>query len=85
MVPATEMADKLAKKAAESVAITARARKWLKSRFAQAKALAIFVGQLTHEAGAHRLPTDETVRDSVGIDAAAAPNRKAKRRRKRKP
>ena len=79
---ANEMADMLAKKAAVGVAMSSSERRQLKARFEQAKDLAIFVGRLTLEAGAHTMPNGEVGRDSVGIDAAAR-SRKGKMRKKR--
>ena len=76
---ANEMADRLAKRAAEGNRVGAVTRSWLKSRFVQAKELAIFVGRLTHRAGAHPGPDGALVRDSTGFDAAAA--RQARTRR----
>ena len=67
-----EMADRLAKRAAEGNRVGAVTRSWLKSRFVQAKELAIFVGRLTHRAGAHPGPEGALVRDSTGFDAMAA-------------
>ena len=82
---ANDMADGLAKRAAETVRISRSSRQWLQSRFVQAKQLAIFVGQLTDQAGAHRQPGGEIARDSVGIDAGAARSRKGKARKKKAP
>ena len=62
--------DHLAKMAAESVSIGQVGRDWLQLRFEEAKQLAICVGRLTYEAGAHKLPSGEVVSDSVRFDGS---------------
>ena len=66
MRSANDMADMLAKAAAEGNSIGASARKWLKVRLDQAQELAIFVGRLTHLAGALRRADGTVARDSTG-------------------
>jgi len=75
---ANEMADLLAKRAAGSCSIGAPVREWLRSRHGQAKELAIYVGSLTYEAGAHLLASGQIARDSQGIDSHMARRPKAK-------
>ena len=60
------------------------ARNQLKKRFTQAKELAIFVGQLTFEAGHCDRGDGKPCRDSVGIDMATARHRKRGRAKKAK-
>ena len=71
---ANAIVDRLAKEAANSIAISPGMRARLKERFTQARELAIFVGQVTFAAG--RCIRDGAVcRDSVGFDAATARRR----------
>ena len=72
---ANGIVDLLAKQAAESIAISARMRAGLKSRYAKARELAVFVGQLTHAAGHCDRGDGSLCRDSVGLSAAAAQRR----------
>ena len=74
----------LAKEAALSIAMSPGVRARLKSRFIQAKELAIFVGQLTFEAGHCVRGDGKPCRDSVGIDMATARHRKQVRAKKAK-
>ena len=61
-------------------------RRQLKARSEQAKDLAIFVGRLTLEAGAHTCPTGKLEGiASVGIDAAARSRKGKMRKKKRRP
>ena len=55
MRKASEMVDDLAKKNAESVAMSATMRKFLKVTFVQDEALAIFANRLTLEVASHLL------------------------------
>ena len=64
---ANQMADLLAKDAAEMIRLDEAVRRLLKVRFKQATEVAIFLGRLTLEAGAHRLPDGRIVRDSEGL------------------
>ena len=75
---ANAMVDHLAKQAAESIAMSPGARARVKKRFAQAKDLAIFVGQLTHEAGHCDRGDGKPCRDSVGMVVATAKRRKSR-------
>ena len=79
---ANAIVDELAKEAAESMAMSPSARSQLKKRYAQAKELAIFVGQLTYEAGHCDRGDGKPCRDSVGMDIATARRRKQVRARK---
>ena len=79
---ANAIVDRLAKQAADSVAMSPGARARLKERFAQAKELAIFVGQLTFEDGHCDRGDGRPCRDSVGIDAATARHHKLARAKK---
>ena len=81
---ANAIVDELAKEAAESIAMSPGARNQLKKRFTQAKELAIFVGQLTYEAGHCDRGDGKPCRDSVGIDMATARHRKQVRAKKAK-
>ena len=88
MRSANEMADLLAKAAAEGNSIGASARKWLQVRFEQAKELAIFVGRLTHLAGAVRREDGSVARHSTGSVNASARRggaRKGRRKAGRRP
>ena len=82
---ANEMVDHLAKQAAETIAITAGMRARLKGRYAQARELAVFVGQLTYAAGHCDRGDGKHCRDSVGMCAATARRRPAPIARKAKP
>ena len=78
---ANAMVDRLAKQAAESIAISPAMRARSKERFKQARELAIFVGQVTYAAG-HCDQGDGHLclcRDSVGLSAAAGRRRPAPR------
>ena len=81
---ANAIVDELAKEAAESIAMSPSARNQLKKRFTQAKKLAIFVGQLTFEAGHCDRGDGKPCRDSVGIDMATARHRKQGRAKEAK-
>ena len=72
---ANQMADLLAKQAAESVQHLPATRSWLQSREKQLKQLAIFVGKLNCEANAHKLPDGSVVRDSEPMPARAKSSR----------
>ena len=76
MWQANRMVDLLAKEAAERVRQPPATRKWIKSHFKRLRDVAVFVGQLTYEAGAHVSPDGTVVRDSVGVACMA---RSAKR------
>ena len=82
---ANEIVDRLAKQAAESIAISPGMRARLKKRYAQARELAVFVGQLTYAAGHCDRGDGKHCRDSVGMSAAAARRRPAPSARKAKP
>ncbi len=82
---ANAIVDQLAKQAAESIAMTNAARANVKRRFGQAKELAIFVGQLTFQAGHCDRGDGKPTHDSVRIDAASAQHRKKAKCRKVKP
>ena len=81
---ANAIVDLLAKQAADSIAMSPGARAGLKERFSQAKELAIFVGQLTYEAGHCDRGDGKACRDSVGIDMASATHRKTRGSRAKK-
>ena len=80
---ANAIVDLLAKEAADSIAMLPVARAEIKKRFTQAKELAIFVGQLTFEAGHYDRGDGKPCRDSVGIDMATARHRKQARAKKK--
>ena len=63
---ANEMADILARTAADGGSIGQPGRERLRAQLRQAKELAIFVGRLTYEAGAHKMANGELARDSAG-------------------
>ena len=64
---ANEVADRLAKEAAESVRHDKVLLDWVAERVAQLKEVVMFVGKLTYEAGAHVLPDGQVTRDSEGL------------------
>ena len=66
MRSANELADLLAKTAAEGVSIGNSFRDHLQTNCSLAKDIAIFVGRLTHEAGAHEQASGGCARDSTG-------------------
>ena len=66
---ANQMADLLAKEAAESVRYLPDTRAWLKNR---AKDLAVYVGKLTFEANAHKRDDGEVERDSESLSACGS-------------
>ena len=71
---ANAIVDRLAKEAADSVAMSLGMRARLKERFTQARELAIFVGRVTFAAG-HCKRDGAICRDSVGFDSATARRR----------
>ena len=73
--------DLLAKQAAESVRHLPATRSWLQSRETQLEHLAVFVGKLTCEANAHKLPDGSVARDSEPMPARV----KRSRRRPKQP
>ncbi len=64
---ANQMVDLLAKDAAHSVRQSAATIDWLKHRHSQLRQAAVFVGQLTAEAGAHLCEDGKVRRDSVEL------------------
>ena len=66
---ANEMADLLAKDGAESVRVDEDFRAEVKEGFQRARELAIFVGKLTFEAGAHKTTDGQTRRDACPMPA----------------
>ena len=69
MWSANQIADLLAKKAAESVRICSSQRKWLLDRERQLQELLLFLGRLTCVANAFELPDGTVVRDSTAVKA----------------
>ena len=65
---ANQMADSLAKEAAATVRVSELFRREAKENFGRAVELAVFVGQLTHEASAHKTADGRVIRDSEACD-----------------
>jgi len=66
---ANQLVDLLAKEAAETVRLPVSTRLWLQERLTQLKDVAIFVGKLTYEAGAHQLANGGFARDSAPLSS----------------
>ena len=64
---ANQLVDLLAKQAAESVRHERHLLDWTQERYRQLVEVAMFVGKLTYEAGAHVLPDGKVARDSEGL------------------
>ncbi len=64
---ANQVADLLAKDAAETARLPAATRAWLEQRSLQLKEVAMFVGRLTYEANAHAMPDGTVRRDSQAL------------------
>ena len=65
---ANQMADSLAKDAAATVRVPESFRRETKKNFRRAVELAVFVGQLTHEASARKMADGQVIRDSQACD-----------------
>ena len=62
-----QLADLMARHAAETVRLDQQDRSWLIHRERQLCELCVFLGRLTHAANNHALPDGKVVRDSDGI------------------
>ena len=82
---ANEMVDRLAKQAAQTIAMSTAMRSGLKRRYNQARELAVLVGKLTYAAGHCDRGDGKCCRDSVGMCAAAARRRPVPSARKTMP
>ena len=77
---ANQMADLLAKDAAESVRHNLQTREWLTDRQKQLRELAVFVGKLTHEANNFKCGDGAILRDSEASKNFSGVQRRRARR-----
>ena len=78
MRQANDRADELAKRAAAGIRVSEGCRAGLKEQFLEARALAVFLGRLTHAAATHMMPDGRVARDSSGHIGPPARRRAAR-------